>query len=72
MGPQKVGKGLTLEQNLRKWSSELGLFCAVTIDGIDDSVMTSPDGINWTARTSSSSAAAFVMQLFHIAMLLPK
>ncbi|KKL68295.1 hypothetical protein LCGC14_2126430, partial [marine sediment metagenome] len=34
------------------WSPELSLFCAVSLDGTNDRVMTSPDGIIWTSRTT--------------------
>ena len=34
------------------WSSKLSLFVAVASSGIGSRVMTSPDGITWTARTS--------------------
>ena len=36
------------------WASELGLFCAVGITGTGNRVMTSPDGITWTVRTSAA------------------
>ncbi len=36
------------------WSAELSLFVAVASSGTGDRVMTSPDGITWTARTSAS------------------
>ena len=36
------------------WSPELGLFCAVAINGTGNRVMTSPDGITWTIRTSAA------------------
>jgi len=36
------------------WSPELGLFAAVAANGIENRVMTSPDGINWTTRTSAA------------------
>ncbi len=36
------------------WSPQLGLFAAVSINGTGNRVMTSPDGITWTARTSAS------------------
>jgi hypothetical protein len=36
------------------WSSALSLFCAVAYDGaVGVQVMTSPDGITWTAQTSA-------------------
>ena len=35
------------------WSPELGLFCAVSLDGTNR-VMTSPDGVEWTARAAAS------------------
>lgn len=38
------------------WSSELELFVAVADNG-DNSIMTSPDGINWTARTAPEDNA---------------
>ena len=31
-----------------------GLFCAVAFTGSGNRVMTSPDGITWTARTSAA------------------
>jgi len=37
------------------WSSELRLFVAVAFDGADR-VMTSPNGINWTARTAAAAS----------------
>jgi hypothetical protein len=37
------------------WSSELGMFCAVASSGTGNRVMTSPDGITWTSRTSIDS-----------------
>lgn len=36
------------------WSPELGLFAAVAGSGTGNRVMTSPDGINWTVRTSAA------------------
>ena len=33
------------------WSSELGLFAAVALNGSSSAVMTSPDGLTWTLRT---------------------
>ena len=36
------------------WSSELRLFVAVADTGSGNRVMTSPDGITWTARTSAA------------------
>jgi hypothetical protein len=38
------------------WSPELGLFVAVAYFG-NNRVMTSPDGINWTARTAATASA---------------
>jgi hypothetical protein len=35
------------------WSAELGIFVAVANTGTGNRVMTSPDGINWTSRTSA-------------------
>jgi hypothetical protein len=35
------------------WVSELGLFIVIADTGSGNRVMTSPDGINWTARTTS-------------------
>lgn len=37
------------------WSPELAIFCAVSQDGTNR-VMTSPDGITWTARTASAAS----------------
>jgi hypothetical protein len=37
------------------WSPELQLFAAVAYSGTNNRVMTSPDGINWTARSSPTS-----------------
>lgn len=34
------------------WSPELGIFVAVAISGVGNRVMTSPDGVTWTARTT--------------------
>jgi hypothetical protein len=34
------------------WSPELGIFVAAASSGIGNRVMTSPDGINWTLRTT--------------------
>ena len=36
------------------WSYDLGLFCAVSSTGTGNRVMTSPDGITWTSRTSAA------------------
>ena len=36
------------------WSPELALFVAVSVSGTGNRVMTSPDGITWTARTSAA------------------
>jgi hypothetical protein len=36
------------------WSAELGLFAAVANTGTGNRVMTSPDGIVWTARSSAA------------------
>jgi hypothetical protein len=36
------------------WAAELGLFCAVSFTGTPNMVMTSPDGITWTSRTSAA------------------
>jgi hypothetical protein len=36
------------------WSPELGLFAAVANSGVGNRVMTSPDGIYWTTRTSAA------------------
>jgi len=46
--------------NRIKWSPQLGLFCAVAMNGITSSVsssriITSPDGINWTPRTTPAN-----------------
>jgi len=35
------------------WAPELSLFCAVSITGTGDRVMTSSDGITWTSRASA-------------------
>lgn len=37
------------------WSSDISLFCAVASSGTGNRVMTSPDGITWTLRTSASN-----------------
>jgi len=37
------------------FSPELGLFCAVGTSGTGNRVMTSPDGNNWTIRTSAAN-----------------
>ena len=37
------------------WSPELSLFCAVAYTGAGNRVMTSPDGIKWTIRTSAAN-----------------
>ena len=37
------------------WASELSLFVAVAASGTGDRVMTSPNGITWTTRTSAPS-----------------
>jgi hypothetical protein len=34
------------------WANKLGLFVAVSTDSNVSSIMTSPDGVNWTTRTS--------------------
>ena len=39
------------------WSPSLGLFAAVATNGTGTRVMTSPDGINWTLRTSAADNA---------------
>ena len=39
------------------WSAELSLFVAVASTGTGNRVMTSPDGITWTARTSAADNA---------------
>ena len=39
------------------WVSELGLFVAVASDGTPTQVMTSPDGVTWTARNEAFSRA---------------
>lgn len=39
------------------WSSDLYLFCAVGETGTGNRVMTSPDGVTWTARTSAEDNA---------------
>ncbi len=36
------------------WSPQLGLFCSVSQSGTGNRVMTSPDGITWTTRTSAA------------------
>ncbi len=43
------------------WSSELGLFVAVSQTGTNR-VMTSPDGINWTSRSASEANAWISVQ----------
>lgn len=37
-----------------EWSPELSIFCAVAASGTGNRVMTSPDGITWTAQTCPS------------------
>jgi hypothetical protein len=37
------------------WSADLSLFCAVASSGNNNRVMTSPDGLTWTLRTSASN-----------------
>jgi hypothetical protein len=37
------------------WSAELSIFVAVSRTGTGNRVMTSPDGINWTTRSSEDS-----------------
>jgi alpha-tubulin suppressor-like RCC1 family protein len=37
------------------WSSEIGLFVAVANSGSNNRIMTSPDGITWTSRTSAAN-----------------
>lgn len=39
------------------WSPSLGLFVAVSESGTGNRVMSSPDGINWTLRTSAADAS---------------
>src|SRR6185503_4001138 len=34
------------------WSPQLGLFATISNNGTGNRVMTSPDGINWTIRTT--------------------
>jgi hypothetical protein len=36
------------------WAKELGLLVAVALSGTGNRVMTSPDGITWTARSSAA------------------
>jgi hypothetical protein len=36
------------------WAKELGLLVAVAFSGTGNRVMTSPDGITWTARSSAA------------------
>lgn len=38
------------------WAPELSLFCATGSVGTSNRVMTSPDGITWTSRTSNSNS----------------
>jgi hypothetical protein len=38
------------------WSPDLGIFCAVAFSGAGNRVMTSPDGVTWTSRTSAVAA----------------
>jgi hypothetical protein len=49
------------------WAEELELFVAVATSGIGDfsSVMTSPDGINWTLRTAASDNKQFSALAFN-------
>ena len=37
------------------WAPELGLFAAVSNSGTSDRIMTSPDGITWTTRTTPNN-----------------
>ena len=39
------------------WSKEVGLFVAVAVTGTGNRVMTSPDGVTWTARSSAADYA---------------
>ena len=39
-----------------EWSPELSIFCAVAASGTGNRVMTSPDGITWTAQTCPSQS----------------
>ena len=45
---------VTNDNNWRNvaWAPELKLFVAIAYSGTDNRVMTSPDGINWTTRTT--------------------
>jgi ElaB/YqjD/DUF883 family membrane-anchored ribosome-binding protein len=36
------------------WSAEVGLFVTVAQSGVGNRVMTSPDGVTWTARSSAA------------------
>jgi hypothetical protein len=42
------------------WAYEVGLFVAVSNSGSSNRVMTSPDGINWTTRTTNNNSWVFV------------
>jgi hypothetical protein len=37
------------------WAPELGLLVAVATSGTGNRVMTSPDGINWTTRSTANN-----------------
>ncbi|MDO9525575.1 MAG: DUF2793 domain-containing protein [Gemmobacter sp.] len=39
------------------WSPELAIFCAISSTGVGDRVMTSRDGVIWTARVSAADHA---------------
>jgi hypothetical protein len=41
------------------WAKELGLLVAVAFSGTGNRVMTSPDGITWTARSSAADNTWF-------------
>jgi hypothetical protein len=52
----REGSGTGQSNNSLCWSEELGLFASTT-SSITNSLVTSPDGINWTPRTLPSSGA---------------
>jgi hypothetical protein len=39
------------------WSESLGLFAAVSTNGTNDQVMTSPDGVVWTSRSNPNNSS---------------
>ena len=51
-----VSTGASADNNWRGITYGNGIFVAVATDGVDRRVMTSPDGINWTARSTPTQA----------------